>query len=157
RYNAGDSISAAGIIQNAIPFAELKDPRVVTEDTHVQAEDRKSDFIQVNNWDRDDPVPPLSGIDARLIQAEAQLNAGNIGGMMTTLNALRTSPQTIGIFTIPAMAALPTPADKTAATNLFFREKALWQYERGWRMGDLRRLVRQYGRTQDQVYPNGKF
>jgi len=157
RYNAGDSISAAGIIQNAIPFAELKDPRVVTEDTHVQAEDRKSDFIQVNNWDRDDPVPPLSGIDARLIQAEAQLNAGNIGGMMTTLNALRTSPQTIGIFAIPAMAALPTPADKTAATNLFFREKALWQYERGWRMGDLRRLVRQYGRTQDQVYPNGKF
>src|SRR6185437_15805262 len=54
--------SAPGIIQNAIPFAELKDPRVVTEDTHVQAEDRKSDFIQVNNGDRDDPLTPFSGI-----------------------------------------------------------------------------------------------
>jgi hypothetical protein len=157
RYNAGDSVSTAGIIQNAIPFAELHDPRVVTEDTHVPAEDRKSDFIQVDNWDRDDPVPPLTGIDARLIQAEAQLNAGNFTGMTATLNALRASPQTIGIFQIPAMAPLTAPADKTSATNLFFREKALWQYERGWRMGDLRRLVRQYGRTQDKVYPNGAF
>jgi starch-binding outer membrane protein, SusD/RagB family len=157
RYNAGDSVSTAGIIQNAIPFAQLNDPRVVTQDTRVPAEDRKSDFIQVNNWNRDDPVPPLSGIDARLIEAEAKLNAGDIVGMTNTLNALRSSPQTIGIFSIPAMAPLTAPADKATATKLFFREKALWQYERGWRLGDLRRLVRQYGFTQDKVYPSGAF
>ncbi|MFI5227731.1 MAG: hypothetical protein ACHQWU_01605 [Gemmatimonadales bacterium] len=157
RYTAGDSISAAGIILNAIPFAELNDPRVKVEDSRAPGEDRKTDFIQVDNWGRDDPVPPLSGIDARLIEAEAALQAGNIGGMMSILNALRASPRTIGIFPIPALAALPTPADKASATKLFFREKALWQFERGWRMGDLRRLVRQYGFTQDQVYPSGKF
>ena len=157
RYNAGDSVSAAGIILNAIPFAELKDPRVSITNTGVPAEDRKSIFIQVNNWGRDDPIPVVSGIDARLIEAEAKLNANDIAGMMAILNALRTKPEHLGLFQIAAMPALATPSDKTSATNLFFREKALWQFERGFRMGDLRRLVRQYGRTQDQVYPSGTF
>jgi len=48
-------------------------------------------------------------------------------------------------------------SDQTTATSLFFREKALWQFERGYRMGDLRRLVRQYGRAQDKVFPSGNF
>ena len=56
-----------------------------------------------------------------------------------------------------AMAALPTPATQAEATSLFFREKALWQFSRGFRLSDLRRLVRQYGRTQDQVFPTGIF
>jgi hypothetical protein len=157
RYNAGDSVSAAGIILNAIPFAQLKDPRVSVTNTGQPAEDRKTTFIQVNNWGRDDPMPVVSGIDARLIEGEAKLNANDIAGMVAILNALRTAPRHLGLFQIAAMAALPTPADKNAATNLFFREKALWQFERGYRMGDLRRLVRQYGRSQDQVYPSGGF
>lgn len=157
RYNAGDSVSAAGIILNAIPFAELKDPRVSVTNTGQPAEDRKSIFMQVNNWGRDDPIPVISGIDARLIEAEAKLNANDIPGMMTILNALRTTPRHLGLFQIAPMPALPTPADKNSATNLLFREKALWQFERGYRMGDLRRLVRQYGRSQDQVYPSGAF
>jgi hypothetical protein len=64
----------------------------------------------------------------------------------------------IGTFKVPAMPAIATtPATKDAATDLFFREKALWQYERGYRMDDLRRLVRQYNRTQDKVFPSGNF
>ncbi|MDE3151455.1 MAG: hypothetical protein KGL93_04345, partial [Gemmatimonadota bacterium] len=157
RYSAGDSIDVAGPILNAIPFAQLNDPRVSITDTHTQAEDNHSDFVQVNNWGRDDPIPALSGIDARLIEAEAKLQAGDISGMMAILNALRASPQVLGIFKVPAMAALPTPPDLTSATNLFFREKALWQFQRGYRMDDLRRLVRQYHRTQDQVFPSGNF
>ena len=157
RYNAGDSVDVAGQIFNAIPFAELNDPRVVTKDTKGVAEDNKSNFIEVENWGRDDPVPVASGIDARLIEAEAKLQANDIAGMMTILNGLRTSPQVIGVFKVPAMAALPTPASKDAAIDLFFREKALWQYERGYRMDDLRRLVRQYGRSQDKVFPSGNF
>lgn len=157
RYNAGDSVSAAGIILNAIPFARLNDPRVVTEDSHQKAEDRTSEFIQVDNWGRDDPIPVVSGIDARLIEAEAKLHSNDIAGMMTILNDLRTHPQVLGIFQVPAMAALPAPSDQASAINLFFREKALWQFERGYRMGDLRRLVRQYGRAQDKVYPSGTF
>jgi hypothetical protein len=157
RYTAGDSVDVAGRIFNAIPFATLNDPRVSVTDTKSPSEDNTTNFFQINNWGRDDPIPAASGIDARLIEAEALLHAGDIAGMMTILNNLRTSPQTLGIFKIAAMAALPTPADQTSATDLFFREKALWQYERGYRMDDLRRLVRQYGRTQDQVFPTGSF
>ena len=72
-----------------------------------------------------------SGIDARLIEAEAKLQAGDIAGMMTILNALRAAPQTLGVFKVPAMPALATPARQTDATDLFFREKALWQFGRG--------------------------
>ena len=157
RYSAGDSIDVAGPILNAIPFAELNDPRVTVVNKGLNAEDGHSVLWQVNNWGRDDPIPVISGIDARLIEAEADLQAGDITSMMTVLNNLRTSPQVIGVYRVPAMAALPTPPDLTTATNVFFREKALWQFGRGYRMDDLRRLVRQYKRPQNTVFPSGNF
>jgi hypothetical protein len=157
RYSAGDSVDVAGPILNAIPFAELGDPRVSVTNKGLTAEDGHSVLWQVNNWGRDDPVPVASGIDARLIEAEAKLRAGDIAGMMTILDTLRASPQVLGIYQVPAMAPLATPADQASATDLFFREKALWQFGRGFRMDDLRRLVRQYGRPQNQVFPTGDF
>ena len=57
----------------------------------------------------------VSGIDARLIEAEAKLNANDIAGMTAILNALRTAPQTLGVFEPAALAALATPATKDAA------------------------------------------
>jgi hypothetical protein len=156
RYNAGDSTDLAGRILNAIPFARLADPRVVVVNKGFGAgEDGHSEFFEVQNWDRDDPIPPLSGIDARLIQGEAALQAGDIPGVMTVLNNLRDTAQTIGVFPVPVMTALATPATLAAATDLFFREKALWQFERGYRIGDLRRLVRQYNRGAENVFPSG--
>ena len=44
-----------------------------------------------------------------------------------------------------------------AAIDLYFRETAFWQFSRGTRLGNLRRLIRQYGRTQDRVFPTGTF
>jgi hypothetical protein len=41
--------------------------------------------------------------------------------------------------------------------NLLFRERAFWMYGTGHRLGDMRRLLRQYGRTVDQVYPIGAW
>jgi len=108
-------------------------------------------------YGRVEPTPVVSGIDARLIEAEAQLNANDFAGMTATLNALRASPQTLGALTTPVMAALTAPAAKPAAIDLYFREKAFWTYSRGQRLGDLRRLIRQYGRTQDNVFPVGTF
>ena len=77
--------------------------------------------------------------------------------MMSILNTLRASPPNLGPFTPAAMAALPTPATKDDAINLFFRVKAFWQFGRGQRLGDRRRLIRQYGRTADQVFPTGTY
>ena len=99
-----------------------------------------------------------TGIDARLIEAEARLQAQDIPGMMTILNALRTAVQKLAPnYSTVTMTALANPATQSDAVNLFFREKALWQFSRGFRVNDLRRMIRQYGRTQDQVFPTGIF
>jgi hypothetical protein len=159
RYALGDSIDTSGPVLNAIPFASTNDPRVPVHDYKKAGEDNQTPFVWTTRLDgRDAPLPLASGIDARLIEAEAKLQTGDYAGMMSILNALRGSEQTIGTFDVPVMPALSTtPTTKNAATDLLFREKAYWQFGRGVRMDDLRRLVRQYGRSQDQVFPNGKF
>jgi hypothetical protein len=55
------------------------------------------------------------------------------------------------------MAALPTPPDKATATKVFFREAAFWTFGRGQRLPALRRMIRLYGFTQDQIFPTGIF
>jgi hypothetical protein len=163
RWVVGDSFDTAGIIKNAIPFASAGDPRlpVTGSSTGTSAAgksfDGSTNFIRQNLFGRTEPTPIVSGLDARLIEAEAKLNANDFAGMTAGLNALRAAPQNLGVVVTPVMAALPTPATKDAAINLFFREKAFWTYSRGQRLGDLRRLIRQYGRTQDNVFPTGAF
>jgi starch-binding outer membrane protein, SusD/RagB family len=165
RFVVGDSFDiVAGqknLIKNAIPFASAGDPRVPVNGSTTgttKSIDVSTPWVGLAIWGRDDAYPVLSGIDARLIQGEAQLNAGDYTGMMATLNALRAASQTIGTYKVPVMPALTTtPATKDAAINLFFREKAFWQFGRGYRLGDMRRLIRVYGRTQDQVFPTGVF
>jgi hypothetical protein len=166
RLVVGDSVDllngAENIVHNAIPFASAHDPRVPvvgsSTDATVTSIDNATPYVQQQIWlHREDPNVLASGIDARLIEAEAALQNDDVPGMMTILNALRSSPQTLGAFQVPAMAELPEPASKEDAVSLFFREKAFWQFARGTRLGDLRRLIRQYGRTQDQVFPTGLF
>jgi len=167
RVSVADSIDnwngTAYLIRNAIPFSSLNDPRIpvlsgkVTT-PKVAPEDGATDMYVQQLWkNRDDPIPMVSGLDARLIEAEAQLKAGNISSMMTILNALRTAPPRMGNFQPTAMATLPDPPDQASAVNLFFREKALWTFGRGQRLNDLRRMIRQYGRTEDQVFPAGVY
>ena len=57
----------------------------------------------------------------------------------------------------PAWAATNTSDQyRDAAIDLLFREKAFWTFTRGQRLGDLRRLVRQYGRAPENVFPEGE-
>jgi hypothetical protein len=164
RMSVGDSVVVFGGKQfqtlNAIPFASLNDPRVPIlkgTDAKIPAEDAGATplFIQQIYKNRDDPIPMVSGLDARLIEAEAALQHDQFATVMTILNALRAAPPKIGNFQPAVMPALVQPALKADVISLFFREKALWQFARGQRLSDLRRLVRQYGRTQDTVYPSG--
>jgi hypothetical protein len=164
RFVVGDSFDIQGTLKNALPFASAKDPRVPAIGSPLPALNTQRTFdgitplVSQQIWvNRSDPIPVATGIDARLSEAEARLQASDIAGMMTILNALRTAPQTLGPLAVPAMAGLPTPATQTDATSLFFREKAFWQFGRGNRLGDLRRLIRQYGRDQADVFPTGKF
>lgn len=159
--DSSDLISGQpNLIKNALPFASVNDPRVPIFKTNpTQAEDGITPMYQQRIWSgRDDPIPMVSGIDARLIEAEARLQTADYAGMMTVLNALRTTSQRIGNYVVPVMPALATtPATKDAATTLYFREKGFWTFGRGQRVSDLRRLMRQYGRTQDNVWPTGVY
>ena len=164
RWTVGDSFDVSGLIRNAIPFASAKDPRIPVVGTATGTSpagrgfDGSTNFIRLEGlYGRTDPTPIVSGIDARLIEAEAKLKADDDVGMLSILNALRASPQTLGAFTVPAMTPLAAPANHDAAITLFFREKAFWTFARGQRLPDLRRLIRQYGRTEAQVFPEGTF
>jgi hypothetical protein len=161
RYTVSDSVdNITGTIPNALPFFSAKDPRVPTASpSSPKPFDAVTPLRTQQIWaGRSDAVPLVSGIDARLIEAEARLQVADYAGMTSILNALRTTSQTIGPLKVAALPALATtPAAKDAAVSLFFREKAFWVFGRGQRLSDLRRLIRQYGRTQDQVFPTGAF
>ncbi|MEP6494088.1 MAG: hypothetical protein ABJF01_15500 [bacterium] len=157
RYSVGDSADATGTIKNALPFVSAKDPRVPTT-RNGTGFDSTTPYFGQGIWNRDDPIAIANGLDGQLVQAEAKLNTGDFAGMTAILNTLRATPPIQGIFTpTGTLVPLTTPATKTDATSLFFREKAFWTFGRGQRLGDLRRQVRQYGRTIDQVYPTGAF
>jgi starch-binding outer membrane protein, SusD/RagB family len=164
RWVVSDSFDASGRILNAIPFASAADPRVPVGGTSIssplgRAFDNSTPFTQQLVWtNRSGKVALWSGIDARLIEAENELQLGNFAAMQTILNTLRGAQQQLSDDLLtPVMAAQATPGTAAAARDRFFREKAFWQFGRGWRLNDLRRLMRQYGLPQDQVYPTGTF
>jgi hypothetical protein len=76
--------------------------------------------------------------------------------MIGILNDLRAEPPQLGEIEPDPMDPLAVPATQEDAVSLYFREKAFWQFGRGHRLGDLRRLVRQYNRAPDQVFPVGE-
>ena len=93
RYTVGDSVDATGVMKNALPFASAGDPRVRggEHEEGGRSTARLGCSARAVFAQRTDPVPLVSGIDARLIEAEAKLNANDFAGMMTILNALRTA------------------------------------------------------------------
>jgi len=93
-------------------------------------------------------VPVANGTEARLIEAEASLRAGNFGAALITLNTLRASG---------GLAPLVDPVTTAAREDLLFRERAYWLWLTSHRLGDMRRLVRQYGRNAETVFPTGPF
>jgi hypothetical protein len=72
--------------------------------------------------------------------------------MFAQLNTLRATGIT------PAIAAMPTsPTTQSAAVDMLFKERAYWLWLTGHRLGDMRRLIRQYGRTAATVFPVGNI
>jgi len=61
----------------------------------------------------------------------------------------------------PATQSLTADSTTTASpamqVDVMFRERALWLFGTGRRLGDMRRLVRQYGRDQATVFPVGPY
>ncbi len=106
-------------------------------------------FVQSKYSIRDAPAVVANGVEARLIEAEADLAAGGTA-WLTTLNTLRAA-------NVPALAALVDPGTATARQDMLFKERAYWLWLTGHRLSDMRRLVRQYGRAATAVYPTGAY
>ena len=92
-----------------------------------------------------------NGVEARLIQAEAALRAGDPPTWLARLNDLRATATT------PAMTPLTDPGAAAGRVDLQFRERAFWLFLTGHRFGDMRRLVRYYGRAVNTVFPVGPY
>ena len=154
RYSVGNNEGG-----NGLNFATAGDPRVpvcLGNDTACRAigvtrsvrDDLGSPFHVLMTWpNREDPINIMQGVDARMIEAEAQLKAGSFTTALATLNAARA--------TRAGLAPLTDPGNEAARVSLVFRERAFWQFSRGYRTGDMRRLIRQYSRPQTQVFPVG--
>jgi hypothetical protein len=164
RYTVGDSVEGNArnlLVLNAIPFFSAQDPRLPVTYTigsngdTLKSQDGSTFSRTTSLYGRLTPLPVVNGIDARLVEAEAALAAGDTVGMFAILDALRANPPRLGEVQPAAMAALTDPGTTAARVNLLFREKAFWTFSRGQRLGDLRRLIRQYGRTPDTTFPVG--
>jgi len=144
---------------NGMPFGTANDPRLpiclggdatcrAIGVTIASRDDLLTPIIVQRVWPaRETPVGIVNGIDARMIEAEAQLKAGQATTALATLNAARS--------TVTGLAPLADAGADAARLDQLFRERAFWQFGRGYRVGDMRRLIRQYGRQASAVFPTG--
>jgi hypothetical protein len=156
---AGAEAAAGGAI------IQQGDPRMpIFEDTRLGFEDIRDAFSTLRYVTRESELPVATGVEARLIEAEAALTS-NPGQMITILNDLRANlvanmailaPE----YTVPAgatLAPLTDPGTADARRDLLFQERAFWLFLTGHRLGDLRRLVANYGLPANTVYPTGVY
>jgi len=137
---------------NGLAFVSSDDPRTATEDLDVSAFDGATEImapLKYNSYAAPEVI--ADGVEARLIQAEAALRAGNYAGAGGTLEILNTLRAGAGL------GPLAAATGAAAQENQLFAERAFWMFGTAHRLGDLRRLITQYGRTADQVFPTGDY
>ncbi len=182
-WSLTQSVGRFGVANNeagvGLPFqsdGNLKlavfDPRVVDtlarRGSNTKGFDGTTDqWVQAKYPARSSPVTIADGVEARLIEAEATLKAGDAAGALAILNALRANTallalrgyNTLGSTTQTQTIATPLTLQATQAAQVdqLFKERAYWLFLTSHRLGDLRRLIRQYGRTVNSVFPNGAY
>ncbi|HKO15665.1 MAG TPA: hypothetical protein VJU87_05465 [Gemmatimonadaceae bacterium] len=157
---------------NGLPFLTEGDTAQATKDPRVISGHRSNNkgngfdggtpqWVQLKYPARDSKVVIADGVEARLIEAEAQLKAGDYPGMLATLNALRSDPSVLAVRGYAAGSLPPLPdvsaQGLTAEQNQLFSERAYWLYLTSHRLGDLRRLIRDYQRPAETVFPTGAY
>ncbi len=147
--------------QNGLDFATANDPRLpicqgndavcrTIGAVRPNRDDLSTPFYVQRIWPaRESSVAILVGTEARLIEAEAQLRGGQPAVALATLNALRA--------TIPGLAPQTDAGSEAARVNQLFRERGFTLFGLGTRTGDMRRLIRNFGRTADAVFPTGAW
>lgn len=146
--NAEKRWSAAGSEgTNGLPFLTNEDPRTPTEFTGGGFTSSVPHYDQLAYTGPGSNIVLASGIEARLIEAEAALEANDRDTFFAMHNAARATME------LPDLQDTGQTMDELV--DLHFRERAYWLWLTSHRLGDLRRLVRQYGRSANSVYPIG--
>ena len=179
RYGVADREGGVGIpwrdttkLDPRTPFTRSGNP----PRTNVGFDNRTAQYDQLRYVDEKASITLATGLEARLINAEAALLRGDTVGYLALVNALRATPPSyilagVQWTTAPTtppnpvapMLALPSPTSDTAAVNQLFNERARWLWGTGHRLNDMRRLVRPttvrggYGRAENSVFPNGPY
>jgi len=158
--------------KNGLPFlsegdlgSTFKDPRVANQKRGgkgVGFDNTTPQWMQEKYPARASSVTIADGVEARLIEAEAALRAGNYagaGGTLEILNGLRSNTALLAVrgYTGGALAPLTAAGSPAAQQDQLFKERAYWLYLTSHRLGDLRRLVTQYNRGTETVFPTGNY
>ncbi|MDT8368258.1 MAG: hypothetical protein RQ745_03565 [Longimicrobiales bacterium] len=174
RYSMGDNEGINGLPYRTDGFApagsrepnETGDPRIpwFRPDDKEGFDGNIPLFMTLRYVDDFSPIAVATGVEARLIEAEAALNAGDVSGMLTILNDMRADVANLmDVITDGIVQATTTldpltdPGTAAARVDMLFKERAYWLHLTGRRMPDLRRLVNQYGRAAESVYPTGNY
>jgi starch-binding outer membrane protein, SusD/RagB family len=145
---------------NGMDFASANDPRVPSLDVGTPGfSGVGQDFISEEIYTGPTSNTPLAtGLEAALIVAESELQAGQTTAWAQSLNALRSASSSL-LASGASIDSLPTDstagASSTMQVSVMFRERAFWLYLTGHRLSDMRRLIRQYHRTANEVFPTG--
>lgn len=151
RYAGGPSTKAE---PNGLNFIDA-DPRAVSTraGTATGFDGFNAAYYQQKYTSRSAPAVVGDGVEARLIEAEAALQANNLATFLTQLNAARTQR----LSTLPALTAADVPAARAGQVDLLFKERGYNLWLTSHRLGDFRRLIRQYGRPANSVFPTGTY
>jgi starch-binding outer membrane protein, SusD/RagB family len=133
---------------NGLPYRSADDPRVpwFVPSPPTAFDATLTAYAQGLYMTRAANIPVTRGIEARLIEAEAALRQGAAGvsQFVSIHNALRAT--VAGLAPLDGSQIAGMTQDQRV--NLHFQEKAFWTWQTGHRLGDQRRLMRQYNRDQ---------
>jgi hypothetical protein len=141
---------------NGLDFESANDPRVLWVDGHqngslgVTPSGLDTIYFQLKYPTKESSATLSSATEATLISAEADLKAGNVGSWANKLNMLRANS---GLALPPLTADSTTLASPDMRVEVHFRERAFWLWLTGTRLGDLRRLIHQYGHNDFPANP----
>ncbi len=144
---------------NGLPYVSAHDPRMPIDSAEGPTPEGTTFYYPSKfPFGTATAIPLADGLEARLIEAEAALQVNDVTGWTTTLNALRADTADTHVAGLPMLTADSTTlASPSMQVNVMFRERAFWLFGTGRRLGDMRRLVRQYGRDQATVFPVGPY
>jgi hypothetical protein len=157
RYSVSDGEGINGLL-----FRTQADGRVPSAQTGLGFDNSTPQWNQMRFVSFADPMPLSTGAEARLIEAEAYLAAGDTVNFLATHDALRAAPPSYFAAPGKSIAVLPalSVAGLTSAQvqDLHFKEREFWLWNSGHRLGDLRRLSRApYSRDPESVFPTGPY